>query len=75
MGKDIGKFYKHSQYQISTPSIKAPVISYLASQTSSSIVLTINSVPSVRDKKQTNSVFCSEKFIQNYLSITNNDDI
>ena len=52
MGKDIGKIYKHSQSQISNPSIKALVILYLASQTSSSIELTIAFVPYVRDKNK-----------------------
>ena len=75
MGKDIQKIYKHSQSQLSNPSIKAPVLSYLASQTSSSIELTITSVPSVTDKKQTNPVLCSEDSIKNYLSITHNDNI
>ena len=51
MGKDIGQFYKHSQSQLSTPLIKAPVILSLASQTPSSIELTITSVPFVREKK------------------------
>ena len=55
--------------------IKAPVISSLASQTSSSIELKITSVPSVIDKKQTNSVLCSKNSIHNDLSIANNDDI
>ena len=75
MGKDIGHIYKHSQSQISTPSIKAPFISYSASQTSSSIELTITSVSSVIYNKQTNCVFCSKNTIQNDLNITNNDDI
>ena len=60
MGKYIGKFYKCGQSQLSTPSIKASVISYLASQTSSSIEFTIHSILSVIDKKQTNSVLCSK---------------
>ena len=51
MGKDIGRIYKHGQSQFSTLSIKAHVISFLASQTSSSIELTITSVPYVMDKK------------------------
>ena len=51
MGKDIGKIYKHGQYQLSNVSFKAPVRAYSASQTSSSIKLTTTSVPSVRDKK------------------------
>ena len=54
MGKDMGNFYKHSQSQLSTPSIKAPVLLSLASQTSSSIQLKRTSVPSFIDKKQTN---------------------
>ena len=75
MGKDIGLIHKHSQSQLSTPSVKAHVPSYLAAQTPLSIELTTTSVPSVKDKKQTNSVFCSENSIQNDLRITNNDDI
>ena len=75
MGKDIGIIYKYSQYQLSTLSIKAPVLSYSASQKSSYIELTITSIPCVIDKKQTNYVLCSKSFIHNDLSITNNDDI
>ena len=54
MGKEIGKMYKHSQYQLSTPSTKAPVLSSLASQSSSSIELTTTYVPYIIDKKKTN---------------------
>ena len=61
MGKDIGKIYKHSQSQISTPSTKAPIILYLAYQTSSSIELTITSVLSVIDKNKP-IPFCASKF-------------
>ena len=75
MGKDILRIYKHSQSQLSTTSIKAPVLSYSDDQTSSYIELTITSVSSVIDKKQTNSVLCSKNSIQNDLNITNNDDI
>ena len=75
MGKDIGRIYKHNQSQLSTPSIKAPVISSSASQTSSYIELSITSVSSIIYKKQTNSVLCSENSIQNNLNITNNDNI
>ena len=75
MGKEIGKIYKNSQYQLSTPSIKAPVHLSLDSQTSTSIELAITSIPSVRDKKQTNSILCSKNSIYNYLSIKNNDYI
>ena len=75
MGKYIGKIHKYSQSQISNMLIKAPAISYSDFQTSSYIELTITSVPSVIDKKQTNSIFCSKNSIHNYLSITNNDDI
>ena len=51
MDKDIGRIYKHVQYQSSFPSIKKPILSYSVSQTSSSIKLTITSVCSVIDKK------------------------
>ena len=60
MGKDIGSIYKHIQYQLSTTSIKEPIISSSASKTSASIELTTTSVPCVIDKK-TNSVLCSQK--------------
>ena len=50
MGKDIGRNYKHCQYQSSTPSIKDPVLSYSAYQTSSSMKLPITSVSSAIDK-------------------------
>ena len=75
MGKDIGQNFKHSQSQLSTISIKEPVLSSSDSSTSYSIELTITSVSSVIDKKQTNSVLCSKNVTQNDLSITNNDYI
>ena len=75
MGKDIGQNLKHSQSQLSTISIKEPVLSSSDSSTSYSIELTITSVSSVIDKKQTNSVLCSKNVTQNDLSITNNDYI
>ena len=75
MGKDIGWIYKHSQYQLSTFSLKTSVSSSSAYQTSSSIVLTATSVPSVRIKNQNNSVLYSQNTIQNYASITNNGNI
>ena len=50
MGNHIERIYKDIQPQISTPSIKKPLILYLASQRSSSIELTITSVPYVREK-------------------------
>ena len=75
MGKDIGRIYKHSQPQLTTHSFKEPVLESLASQTSSSIKLTTASVPSVRDKKQNNSILCSENSTHNDLSIKNNDNI
>ena len=75
MDKDTGQIYKHSQPHLSTPSIKAPVLSSSASQTSSFIELIITSVSSVTDKKHTNYVLCSKNSIQNDLNTTNNDDI
>ena len=75
MGKDIERIYKHSQSQLSTPSFKALVLLYLASQTSFFILFTTTSVPSVRDRNQNNSVLCSKIFIQNGSIITNNYDI
>ena len=74
MVKKTGQIYNHSQFQLSNPIIKAPVISSVASQTSSSIELIIASVPSIIDKKP-NSVLCSKNSIQNDATITNNDDI
>ena len=52
MGKDIDQIYKHGQSQLSTTSIKEPVMSSSVSQTSLSIELTINSVSSIIDKKK-----------------------
>ena len=75
MGKDIGRFYKYGQYQISTSSLKAPVSSSSDPQTSSAIELTTTSVPSVRDKNQNNSVLYYQYTIHNVTSITNNDNI
>ena len=75
MGKDIGRIYQHSKSQLSTPSFKAPVSSYLASQTSPPIELTTTSIPSVRDKNQNNYVLCSQNTIHNDVRITNNDGI
>ena len=75
MGKYIGKFYKNSQYQLSTLSFKAPVCSSPDSQTSSSIKLTTASVPYVRGGKDNNYVLCSKNSIPNDVSITNNNDI
>ena len=40
MGKDIGLIYTHSQYQLSTLSLKTPVSSSSKPQTSSAIELT-----------------------------------
>ena len=70
MGKDIGWIHKHGQSQLSTPSIKAPVLYYSASQTSSSIESIITYVPSVIDQKQTNSLLCSKNSIHNDLRIS-----
>ena len=75
MGKDIGRIYKHSQYQLSTSSLKAPVSSSSEPQTSSAIELTTTSVPSATDKHQNNYVLYSQNTIQNDATITNNDDI
>ena len=61
MGKEIERIYKHSQSQPSNPPIKAPVISTFASQTSSSIELTITSVPSIVDKKTNQFRFVFQK--------------
>ena len=75
MGKGIGRIYKHSQYQLSTSSLKALVRSSSESQTSSAIEITTASVPSARDKHQNNSVLYSQNNIKNDATITNNDNI
>ena len=75
MGKDIGKINKHSQYQLSTFLIKAPVSSSSVPQTSSAIELTTTSVHSMTDKHQKQYVLYSQNTIQNDATITNNDDI
>ena len=75
MGKAIRQISKHSQSQLSTQSIKEPILSSSYSQASSSTALTRPSVSSVIYKEKTNSVFCSQNTIQNDLNITNNDDI
>ena len=75
MGKDIAQIYKHSQSQLSTLSLKAPVGSSSEYQTSSDIKLITTSVPSARDKHQNNSVLYSKKNIQNDATTTNNEDI
>ena len=75
MGKDIVIIYKHSQYQLSASSLKAPVSlsSYL--QTSSVIELLTTPVPSVTEKNENNYVLHSQNTIQNDATITNNDNI
>ena len=75
MGKDIGRIYKHSQYQLSTSSLKAHVSSSSEPQTYSAIELTTTSIPSATDKHQNNSVLYSKNTIQNDATITNNGDI
>ena len=64
MGKNIGKIYKHRQSQLSTLSMKEPILSSSDSQTSSSTELTKN-----------NSVLCSQNSTHNDLNIINNYDI
>ena len=63
MGKAIGRIDKHGQSQVSTQSIKEPVLSCSAYETSSSTVLTKTLVSSDIDKEQTNSVLCSQNTI------------
>ena len=75
MGKDIGRIYKHSQYQLSNLSLKAPVSSSAESQTYSAIELTTTHVPSATDKHQKNYVLGSQNTIQNDATITNNEYI
>ena len=50
MGKGIGNIYKHSQYQLTTLSLKELVSSSSEPQTSSGIELTTMSIPSATDK-------------------------
>ena len=71
----MGKIYKHSQYKLSTYSLKAPISSSSESQTSSATELTTTSVPSARDKHQNNYVLYSQNNIQNDATITKDDDI
>ena len=71
----MGRIYKHSQYQLSTSSLKAPVSSSADPQTASAIKLTTKSVPSVTDKNQNNYVLYSQNTIHNDATITNNYDI
>ena len=75
MGKDIGRIYKHSQSQLSTLPLKAPVILSSDFQKSSYIELTTKSVPYVKDKNQNNFILCSQNTIQNDVSIINNDNV
>ena len=75
MGKDIGWIYKHSQPQLSTLSLKAPVSSSSEPQTSSDIELTTTSVLSETEKYQNNYVLYSQNTIQNDATITTNDKI
>ena len=75
MGKGIGRIYKHSQSQLSTLSLNAPVSSSSEPQTYSAIELTTTYVPYTTDKHQNNSVLYSQNAIHNYATITNHDDI
>ena len=67
MGKDIRQIYKHIQSKLSTLSLKAPVSSSSPPQTSKT-----TSIPSVREKNQSNSVLYSQNTTQNCATITNN---
>ena len=49
--------------------------SYSASQTLSSIKLTITSASYIIDKEQNNCIFCSQSNINNDLNVTNNDNV
>ena len=75
MGKDIGRIYKYSQYQLSTSSLKARVSSSSSPQTISATELIKMSVPSIGEKNQNNFVSYSQNTIQNDVSTKNNDDI
>ena len=65
MAKDIGRIYKHSQSQLSTSSLKAPVSSYSEPQTYSDIELPTKDVPSATDKHQNNYFLYSQNTTQN----------
>ena len=75
MGKESGRIYKHSQSQLPTLSLKAPVNLYSEPQTSPAIKLTTTSVPSVTDKNPNDYVLYSQNNIQNDANITKNDDM
>ena len=59
MKKYIERIYKHSQYRLSTLSLKTPVSSFSKSQTSLAIELTTSSVPYATEKHQNNHVLYS----------------
>ena len=63
MVKYIGQIYKHSQSQLSTLSLKAPVSLSSDLQTSLAIELTTTYVPSITDKNQNNYVLYSQNTI------------
>ena len=75
MAKDIEWIYKYSQYQLSTPSLKAPVSSSSDPQISSAVELTTTSFSYVLDKNQNNYVLYSQNSIHNDATITNNEEI
>ena len=75
MRKDIGRIYKHSQSQLSSFPLKAPVSPSSGPQTSSAIELTTTYVPSVTYKNQKHYVLYSQNTIQNNATITENDTI
>ena len=75
MVKDMGLIYKHSQYQLSTLSLKTSVSSSPKPQKSPAIEFTTKPAPYVTEKHQNNYILCSQNTIQNDSTITNNDDI
>ena len=75
MGKDIGQIYKHSQYQLSNSSLKAPVSSSSEHKTTSAFSLITTNFASVTDKHQKHYVLYNHNTIQNDETITNNDNI
>ena len=74
-GTDIRQIYRHSQYQLSTLSLKTPASSSSEPQTSSTIELTTMSIPTSTDKHYNNYTLCYKNTIQNYATITNNENI
>ena len=68
MGKDIGCSYKYNRSKIPTPTLKKPVLSYSANNTS----YTTNATRTIISSKHKNE---NINTIQNTTDISNKDDI